>query len=203
MFAILSLPACSGKSSAHVGGKSSGEECEPGSGASLLTNGSFEQPLVPAGGFTVFATGEVFSSWTVMGAVGNVAPLSTSFSTGVFQFPAQDGAQSVDMTGTSDTATGVSQTAMTTPGHTYCLSFWVGNIVDANNVSGYGTTSTINVLVDGKLVTVATNEDNDTTLSWQQFTSTVRATATSTQIAFVNADPVGDSSNFLDNVALR
>ena len=203
---MLTMAACSGKSD-HApdgGGSTSGGECDPDAGAagpSLLTNGGFEEPAVPLGGFTLFSNGEVFSGWTVMGAVGNVAPLSTAFASPGFSFPAQAGQQSVDMTGTSDTATGISQTVTTTPGHTYCLSFWVGNVFDPGG--GYGTTSTINVLVDGKLVSVATNEDNDTTLSWQQFTSTVHATGASTAIAFVNADPVDDSSNFLDSVALR
>src|SRR4029077_8125613 len=130
-------------------------------------------------------------------------PLSTSTVDGAFLFPAEDGQQSVDMTGTSDTATGVSQTVTTMPGHTYCLSFWVGNVYDPDNAKSYGTTSTINVLVDGQRFAVAPNEDQATTLSWEPFTSTVVAKGAATTIAFVNGDPTGDSSNFLADVTPR
>jgi hypothetical protein len=210
LFLILACAAaCSGASSVKKGppgGRVSGDECDPDAGAggaSLLTNGSFEQPPVPGGGFSVVSNGDTtLTGWTVIGDAGNVAPLSTTFFSAGFAFTAEDGQQSVDMTGTSQTATGVQQVATTTPGHTYCLSFWVGNIF--NPGGGYGTDSTINVLIDGKLVTVATNADQDPSeLSWQRFTSTVVAAGTSTSIAFVNADPPADSSNFLDNVVLR
>jgi archaellum component FlaF (FlaF/FlaG flagellin family) len=201
--AVFLLAACSG-SKKQTGGLS-GAECdaEAGAGPSLITNGSFEEPAVAVGGFSVFAKGQTFGGWTVIGADGNVAPLSGSFADAGFAFPAEDGQQSVDMTGTSQSATGLSQTVATTPGHTYCLSFWVGNVYDPDNTKSYGTTSTINVLVDGQLVTVATDEDEDTTLSWEPYTSTVVATSASTTIAFVNGDPTSDSSNFLDNVTLK
>jgi hypothetical protein len=39
--------------------------------AQLLTNGSFEQPVVPVGGFTRFGTGStLIPGWTVVGATG-------------------------------------------------------------------------------------------------------------------------------------
>src|SRR5438045_2462928 len=48
--------------------------------ASLLVNGSFETPTVPAGGFTTFAVGSsAITGWTVVGPAGtNVAPVSTT-----------------------------------------------------------------------------------------------------------------------------
>ncbi len=199
----LGAGACSGKKGGASG--RSGDECDPDAGAgraSLLTNGSFEQPMVPVGSYSTFGNGETFAGWTVIGATGNVAPVSTAFFSG-FAFSAEDGQQSLDITGTTDgTATGIQQMVNTTAGHTYCLSFWVGNIF--NPGGPYGTDSTINVLVDGKMVAVATNEDqSDTALSWQPFTSTVVAAGASTSIAFVNGDPGGDGSNFLDDVSLR
>jgi hypothetical protein len=124
LLATGALLACSAKKSAAGDASTasmSGDECDPNAGsasASLLTNGSFEQPPVPAGGFTVFSTGDTFGGWTVMGDPGNVAPLSTTFSGGDFSFPAEDGQQSVDMTGTSQSLTGISQTVATMPGHT-------------------------------------------------------------------------------------
>ena len=54
------------------------------------------------------------------------------------------------------------------------------------------------------MVAVATNEDQaDTELSWEPFTATVVASGASTTIAFINGDPPGDGSNFLDNASLR
>jgi hapalindole biogenesis HpiC1 cyclase-like protein len=203
---LLSLvaAACSSKGGGKASGRS-GDECDPDAGAggpSLLTNGSFEQPLVPVGSYTTYANGQTFSGWTVVGATGNVAPLSTSFVSGP-AFTAEDGQQSIDMTGTTDgTATGIQQVVTTTAGHTYCLSFWVGNVYTPGGP--YGVDSTINVLVDGQMVAVVTNADQaETELSWQPFTSTVVAAGASTTIAFINGDPPGDGSNFLDNVSLR
>jgi len=108
----------------------------------------------------------------------------------------------METAGTTATATGVQQAVTTTAGHAYCLSFWVGNIY--NPGGAYGVDSTINVLMDGNLISVATNADQDPAqLSWQPFTTTIVATGSSTRIAFVNADPASDSSNFIDNVTLR
>ncbi len=202
----LTTVACSSKSGGPgAGGRKTGDECDPDAGAtgpSLLTNGSVEQPAVPVGGFTAFTTGQSFGGWTVIGETGDVAPLSTAYVSGGFAFTAQDGQQAVDMTGTTDTATGIQQTVTTTAGHAYCLSFWVGNIYNPGGV--YGVDSTINVLLDGNLISVATNADQDPAeLSWQPFTTTIVAAGSSTRIAFVNADPAADSSNFIDNVTLR
>jgi len=203
LFLPLAAAACSSKGGMASG--RSGDECDPDAGAgraSLLINGSFEQPAAPLGSYTTYANGETFSGWTVMGATGNVAPVNASFVSG-FAFTAEDGQQSLDITGTTDgTATGVQQAVTTTAGHTYCLSFWVGNVYNPGGT--YGVDSTINVLVDGKMVAVATNEDQaDTELSWEPFTATVVAAGASTTIAFINGDPPGDASNFLDNVSLR
>jgi hypothetical protein len=204
LFMSLAAAACSSKGGGKASGRS-GDECDADAGAgraSLLTNGSFEQPAVTVGGYATYANGEMFSGWTVIGATGNVAPLSTTFVSGP-AFIAEDGQQSLDMTGTTDgTATGIQQVVTTAAGHTYCLSFWVGNVYNPGGT--YGVDSTINVLVDGQMVAVATNEDqSETELSWEPFTATVVAAGASTTIAFINGDPQGDGSNFLDNVSLR
>lgn len=99
--------------------------------AAPILNGSFETPTVPAGGFTLFASGSnAITDWTVVGpsfsSVGIISGTLTQFG---FTFPAQDGVQWLDLTGlNSNTTDGVQQTVATTPGALYDLSFFAGNI---------------------------------------------------------------------------
>lgn len=81
-----------------------------GAGINLMKNGGFEKPVVAAGSFAEFTTGQTFKHWTVVGASGNVAVVSGTFTQAGFSFPAQSGNQWLDLTGTSNTPTGVSQT---------------------------------------------------------------------------------------------
>ena len=114
--------------------------------ADLITNGSFETPTVPPGTFSNFSTGSTaITGWTVIGPPVSVV-------SGTFQaplFPAQDGTQWLDLTGPTSGGGGVQQTVATTPGQTYNLSFYVG--------TGFGTTSTVGVLINGSLLTTRTN----------------------------------------------
>ena len=76
--------------------------------ANLIKNGGFEKPVVPAGGFQDFATGQSFTGWTVSGATGRVSVVSGTFQSQGFTFNAKAGAQWIDLTGDgSKTATGV------------------------------------------------------------------------------------------------
>jgi hypothetical protein len=165
---------------------------------SLITNGSFETPTVPPGPFSNFLSGSsAITGWTVFGPA--VSIVSGSFGGGGFSFPAQDGIQWLDLTGpTSGPVEGVEQTVTTTPGQTYNLSFYVGN------VSGgvFGTTSTVGVLVNGSLLATRTNSTPGTTLNWELFTVPFTAASASTLIGFENLDPPGDDSNGLDNISL-
>src|SRR5271166_6714845 len=105
--------------------------------ANLLTNGSFESPTVPAGLFQQYNAGSTaIPGWTVVGPSGKgVALASGTFTVSGAKFPSQDGAQWINLAGDASNDTeGVSQTVATTPGATYTLTFWVGNI------SSFGTT---------------------------------------------------------------
>ncbi|HYZ31291.1 MAG TPA: hypothetical protein VE684_03295 [Crenalkalicoccus sp.] len=54
----------------------------------LITNGSFESPAAPAGGFNLWDTGSTgITGWTVVGAPGNVATVSGSFTQNGFASP--------------------------------------------------------------------------------------------------------------------
>jgi hypothetical protein len=167
--------------------------------ANLLSNGSFESPVVTAGTYSLVSTGQtLIPGWSVVGAAGNVAVTSGTFTQYGYTFPAQDGSQWLDQTGISNTATGVQQAVSTTAGTTYDLSFWSGNVV--GNI--FGTTTTVNVLVNGTQILAAENTGGATTQNWLQFTISFMATESTTTLAFLNGDPVSDNHNGLDNVVL-
>lgn len=168
----------------------------------LIKNGSFEKPVVPSGGYRLFFTGKAFRHWQVVGDSGNVAVASGTYTEGRFRFPAKAGAQFLDLTGTSNSATGVAQTVATTPDAAYTLTFYVGNICDPHG--GNGVSSTVNVWVDGQQVYSATNSRGKgrTVLTWQRFTTTIVATSPTTTIAFINGDTPSDNVNGLDKITL-
>ncbi len=170
----------------------------------LIANGGFEFPVAPDGGFPFYATGETFAGWTVVGQTGNVSVVSTFFSENGITFPAHSCRQSLDLTGNGTKETGVSQTVTTVAGASYTLSFWVGNAVHPT-LSIYGTSATVKTLVDDNLVLTAANSDGagTNTLVWKPFSVSFVAASNATKITFLNADPAGDTSNFLDDVILR
>jgi len=173
-------------------------------GGTGILNGGFESPVVAAAGFQLISTGATIAGWTVVGKIGNVAPIGTAFTENGISFAARTCGQSLDLTGTSSTETGVSQSVTTLPGTNYTLSFWVGNVVDTKT-NIYGTASTIKVLVDDAVIVTAVNSDGvgATSLAWKPFSVSFIAASSSTKIAFINGDPPGDHSNFLDDVVLR
>jgi hypothetical protein len=170
--------------------------------AANLKDGGFESPVVNAGGYADFVTGQTFSKWTVIGVQGDVAVVSGKFTQNGIAFPAKAGNQWLDLTGyLSDKATGVQQTVKTTVGQQYQLKFSVGNVVDPNNV--FGTSSTVDVFVDGVHLLAATNSaGNATTMTWQNFRLRFTAASTTTTVAFINGDPAGDNLNGLDAVSM-
>ena len=173
--------------------------------ANLITNGSFETPVVPVGGFTNFFAGSpAITGWTVVGP--EVSVINGNFTSECCTFPAEDGIQWLDLTGdVSNAVEGVQQTVATIAGTQYTLSFWVGNIFDPGGI--YGTTSTVDVRLGGisgaLLGAFANNSTTRGTQVWQQFTATFTATGSSTTLDFLNADPATDNSNGLDNVVLN
>ncbi|MEO8922655.1 MAG: DUF642 domain-containing protein [Caldimonas sp.] len=173
-----------------------------GGASAQVANGSFESPVVPSGGFANFVVGSSgIPGWTVVGPAGAVVSIvSTTFGQNGVSFQAQSGAQWLDLTGDgSNSSEGVSQAATTIAGHQYEVTFFVGNTTGG---SIFGTTSTVNLAVNGVQAFSAVNSMTDATgLSWQQFAYDFVATGTSTTLALSNGDPGGDNSNGLDNVA--
>lgn len=171
--------------------------------ATLLTNGSFELPVVPVGSFSSVVVGSpLLTGWSVIGPAGtSVSPVSTTFAQNGVTFAAQDGAQWLDLTGfNQNTTEGVSQTVSTAVGNLYQLSYFVGNTTGGGI---FGSSSTVNVQINGTQAFSDTNSTaSPTTQNWAQFTHTFVATGTSTTLAFINGDPVSDNNNGLDNVVL-
>jgi hypothetical protein len=171
--------------------------------ANLMTNASFETPTVPVGNFTEFATGSAaIPGWTVTGPAGTaVAIVSGSFVQNGVAFVAQDGVQWVDLTGFNRNSTeGVEQSVVTIPGHTYQVSYFIGNTTGGGI---FGSTSTVNVFVNGAPAFTDINSNvSPTTLDWQQFTHAFVAGTASTTLRFQNGDSASDNSNGLDNVVL-
>ena len=170
--------------------------------ANLVLNGSFERPVV-ASGFLLFNTGSTaIPRWKVVGAAGDTAIVSGSFSQNGYNFPAKSGANWVDLTGRSNTATGVEQTVRTEVGKQYRLTFFVGNVVNPTGI--FGTVSTVDVLIDDAQVFSAVNRrlTGSTVQNWKKFAFTFTAEFTKTKIAFINDDPGSDTSNGLDAVNL-
>jgi len=167
----------------------------------LIENGSFETPVVAAGGLDRYSAGQKIGAWTVLGA-GTVDLLGHDFAYGGYTFTAFSGKQQLDLTGNTDNVTGVKQTVATTAGHSYTLSFYVGNVNDPGD--GLGVSSTVDVLVDGKRQFTATNSKSNQkkTPYWQKFTYALKATGAKTTLAFMNGDPSNDTYNGIDDVTL-
>jgi hypothetical protein len=167
----------------------------------LIADGSFETPKVPSGSYTTYGKGQKFSGWSVVGKPGNIAVVSDKFVYGGYTFPAACGHQLVDLTGTSDSRTGLQQSIKTTTGATYTLTFDVGNAYGSGNI---GTSSTVLAYVAGKQVLRAKNTKGKglTHMVWQAFSTTFQATSSQTGVKLINGDPVSDTVNGLDCVTV-
>jgi hypothetical protein len=165
----------------------------------LVVNGGFEDPVVQKGGYSTYATGQSFGGWQVVGT-GSVSPISGDYAQGGVRFNAHEGKQWLDMTGPmSNQAAGVQQTVKTEPGKAYELAFWVGNV----SGGAWGTTSSVEVLVDGRSLGTAVNDKSQAgQLTWGLFKMPVTAAGASITLTFINRDPSSDNSNGLDAVSL-
>jgi len=168
----------------------------------LIENGGFETPVVPVGNFTLFSLGQAFTGWKVVGTEGNVDIVSDKYLGDGITFNAEAGTQWMDLTGLSNTPTGIAQSIATTPGAEYHLTFWVGNVYDPGRI--FGISSTIKVYVNGSVQLTATNslQPPNRTQAWKEFALTIKATSRSTTISFINGDPSTDDSDGLDAVQL-
>lgn len=174
----------------------------------LIVDGSFENPVVPVGSFLNFNPGDsIGGAWTVLGSTpGSPAvnlvqtTYNEPFNNNV-HFPAEDGLNSLDLTGPSNTGpnSGVQQIVSTIAGQGYDLSFYVGVAAGA---PVYSTPSTVDLSINGGASVGYTNANLvDGTVTWELFTTTFIATASTTTITFLNGDST-NNFNGLDNVQL-
>ena len=165
--------------------------------SNLLLDGNFSSPVVGVGSYSLFSTGTTLSTWRVVGAAGNVGIVSGSFQQGGFTFEADHGDQDLDLTGSSNSPTGVAQTVPTTVGARYTLGVAVGNVYDPSGI--FGVQSSVGVYVNGALVLVATNTQGQgsTRLIWKMFETSFTAAKSATTIEFLNRDPPSDTSNLI------
>ena len=164
---------------------------------SLIVDGGFEKPVVPVGGFTTFAVGSPLSKWTVVGQPGNVNILSGALTGGGHTYEPKGGVQLLALPGTSRAFTGVQQRVITTPGTSYFLSFWTGNMYTN------GGSSTVEVLINGVTAMRASNfSDGGAGIAWKLFRMTFTAQSDLTTVTFMNGDPSSDDDNALDKVTL-
>jgi hypothetical protein len=172
-------------------------------GSNLIKNGSFETPPVGDGSYAVYSEGQAIDKyWSVIGAAGNVAIVSGDFTQNGFTFPAKKGVQWLDLTGTTNTPTGVQQTIKTKPGVSYTLSFYIGNVYNPGGI--FGTTSTVDVTIDGSQVGAFTNKMGNGKMAqvWRKFSTKFTAAGAATMIGFINGDPSDDTNNGLDAVSI-
>ena len=189
--------------------------------ANLLTDGSFETPIVPAtsqcgpyadclgfslqnsdlGGWTVVGKGGVASTILLLGS-NYIEPDHGDGKT--LRFLPADGSQAVDLTGEGNqgTTNGIKQTVTTIVGQTYALTFDVGHQWD--HAPGYAGASSVSLWLDGTEMQVYSNSaDTPENVTWEQFTFTFSAPTDQTTIAFLNATPVGNNFAGLDGVVLN
>lgn len=158
----------------------------------------------PPGTFTNFTVGSAaLTGWSVTGpdSGANVSIVSGTFAQSGVTFEAAPGnTQWLDLTGDGSNSTeGVSQVVSTTPGTKYSVSFYIGNTTGGGI---FGTTSTVELFVNGSETAFTNSQVNATGLTWQQFTDTFLATGTSTTLLFQNGDSGADNSNGLDNIVV-
>lgn len=174
--------------------------------ANLISNGSFETPILTPGSDFLIATvgSSTVTGWTVTGPTGkNVAIIEALYNlpdgAGI-NFAAADGVQWIDMTGTGANSTeGLLQSVVLTPG-AYNLSFYVGNVVAA--AAFLGTQSTVSLFINSTLAQSFTNVGaGGAGVNWQQFSYNFSASGP-TSIEFRNGDAANDHLNGLDNVVL-
>lgn len=172
--------------------------------ANLIVNGSFETPVVPAGGFVTYPAGSTaITGWTVVGTGPDSASVvSTSFMQSGVTFQAQDGQQWIDLAGYVSNAqtSGVTQNIATTPLQLYKVSFYVGSATDG----GFFFPTSVDLSVDGGPRVRFTNPIAPSNmLDWQQFTVPFVATGTSTSITFYNGGPSNNFLSAIDNVVIE
>jgi hypothetical protein len=200
----------------------------PSARANLIVNGSFESPTVPSSSLScgvAFNTacqgyyspdqtspppGGPFdiAGWSVIGKGGVpdaavVLQLGNGYTEGPLHFDAQDGTQSLDLTGEGNQgANGVKQSFTSIIGAHYAVSFYLGRQDPA--ASGYAGPSALDLFIDQDApITFIDMDALSQNVAWERFALSFTATKAITTLAFLNATPVGNNFTGLDNVVVE
>ena len=170
--------------------------------SNVIDNGDFSSPVEAVGSYSLVSTGTSITGWRVVGVAGNVGVMGGTFQQSGITFEPDHSSQWLDLTGSSDSATGVTQSVSTVAGTRYALQFAVGNVYNPGGI--FGLRSTVAVLVNGQRVFTATNSKGrgSSRQIWENFKTSVVAVSNATTLEFLNEDPLADSSNGLDHVSL-
>jgi len=181
---------------------------QPASSAvNIITDGSFENNPAETGGYSHFAGNTSFDGgyWHVTGT--DILVVDANYRAGQsppLVFNAQDGNNSLDLTGTGNSGPGdgVYQDITTVIGQTYILSFYAGHATTTGSDGQfYGPTATTRVSIGGGSVREFVNSATVANgIAWQNFSESFTATEAITRIAFLNG--AGNEYLGLDNVAV-
>ena len=164
--------------------------------ANILTNGSFENPLVPGTCcVTVIAPGS-FSGWSVV-VPGDVNVVIGTFGTpGNLTILAFDGRQYLDLIGERAAGT-ITQAFATALGQSYRLRF-----AYSHNIFSVGAASA-NFSVGGALMgSVSHNTGTNTNLDWRSLTGDFTGTGNPMTLSFTNTAGNQNGGLFLDGVSI-
>lgn len=181
--------------------------------ATVFSDG-FESPVVigngnTGNGYDNYGTGATIGPWTVVGPPGALDAVSVvkgTFTQFGFSFPAQSGQQWADLAGQNSNSTeGVKVTVSGLLGQNYTVSFWIGNLV--NPGGPFGTSTTVNLLVNGVQTFAAVNTDGvgQQSLAWHEYTyqSALPSATDSLTFTFLSGDPGSDFNTAFDNVVIN
>ena len=164
--------------------------------ASLIVNGSFEEPVFPSGTDYAYIPGgeTMILGWETIHTGVERISLSTY---GVGFGSAQDGSVSLDLNTDFGVGGGIQQEISTEVGKVYLLSFYQGTYVS------HDRDGTSNVTVSAAGVTDSFSfENHSTTVAWEGKTLTFTATAVTTLISFANFDNPATNFSHIDNVSV-
>ncbi len=168
--------------------------------ASIIVNGSFEDPAVPVGTYQNFLAGSTaITGWTVVGIDSSV--VNATYSQNGIVFNSQDGNQYLDLAGvnSNSTSSGVTQTISTLVGVNYLVSFYVGSATDGFQ----HFPSTVDLTIDSGPRVGYTNPNAPTTsVDWKLFTVPFTAQSTTTTLTFQNGSASSNYLGALDNVSV-
>ncbi|MEM7454797.1 MAG: DUF642 domain-containing protein [Planctomycetota bacterium] len=173
--------------------------------ASLVDNGSFENPDVSDGGFGILNAGNTtLTGWTISdggqtannGGVTVIDSWNIGFSSGIIA-QASDGEQLLNLQNTGDAGT-ISQTLATTAGSQYLLTFDYGAVA-------FGTrTLNLNYEIDGQSQDLSVDiPAGFQQIGWFQESLLFTASTNSTTLSFTGNHFNGFYGVALDNVAVN